>query len=100
MMGTRSWDLGLHNPHVLQSRLPTWAGHKTTGRPLGVVYCWPSHSCIFRICGLLAPGALWEVMVTAALQPASTASSASASVSHDAMASPLRWAPFVLKKCV
>ena len=85
---------------MLQSRLPTCAGHNTTGRPAGVVYCWPLHSGFLRNCGLFAPGALCEVIVTAARHPASTASSASASVSHDAMASPLRCAPFVLKKCV
>ena len=89
MTGTRSCLVGSQSPHVLQSRLPTCAGHRVTGVPAGVVYCWPFHSVVFRSWGLLAPGALWVVMVTAARQPASTALSACSKVSHDAMLRPL-----------
>ena len=76
MIGTRACDSGSQSPHVLQSRLPTCAGHSTTSRPSGVVYCWPLHSGVLRSCGLFDPGALCEVIVTAARQPVLTASSA------------------------
>ena len=76
MIGTRSCEVGSHNPHVLQSRVPTCAGHSTTAVPDGVVYCSPLHSGVFRSWGFLEPGALWEVIVTAARQPAATAWSA------------------------
>ena len=97
-MGTWWCFVGSHNPHVLQSRLPTCAGHKTTLRPPGVVYCWLFHSSVFFSCGLFAPGALCDVMVTAARQPSSTALSACSRVSHDAMLRPLRCEPLVSKK--
>ncbi len=76
MIGTRLWVVGSHNPHVLQSRLPTCAGHNTICRPFGVVYCCPFHSGVLRSCGLFDPGALCEVIVTAERQPESTALSA------------------------
>ena len=98
MIGTRWWEVGSHNPHVLQSRLPTCAGHSTIGRPFGVVYSCPDHSGVLRSWGFLDPGALCEVMVTAARHPASTAWSASSVESTDAIVSPFRWAPFVDQK--
>ena len=98
MTGTRSCLVGSQSPHVLQSRLPTCAGHRVTGVPAGVVYCSPSHSGVLRSWGLLDPGAFCVVMVTAARQPAWMASSACSKVSHDAMVRPLRCEPLFLKK--